>query len=141
MVGCFDQSVDCKNYCFHLYFTEMSYCYIFQLFCFVPSMFGVDKWLRWEISGSLVLSSPHNERTSAAATGRRAKESGLFFNFLSDKTQNHVLFDIIVDFVTHKLKNQPLFSKLRKAKFFHERTERTQLFSVLRKVVNFSIFE
>ena len=40
----------------------------------------------WEISGSLVLSSPHHERTLAAAAGRRAKESGLFFKFLSDKT-------------------------------------------------------
>ena len=80
---------------------------------------GCDQLLRWEISGSLVLSSPHHERTLAAA-GRRAKESGLFFKFLSDKTQNHVLFDIIVDFVTHKLKNQPLFSKLRKAKFSRE---------------------
>ena len=40
--------------------------------------------LRWEISGSLVLSSPHHERTLAAAAGRRAKESGLFFKFSGD---------------------------------------------------------
>ena len=39
---------------------------------------------RWEISGSLVLSSPHHERTLAAPAGCRAKESGLFFKFLSD---------------------------------------------------------
>ena len=44
---------------------------------------SVEVRLRWEISGSLVLSSPHHERTLAAA-GRRAKESGLFFKFLGD---------------------------------------------------------
>ena len=47
---------------------------------------SVEVRLRWEISGSLVLSSPHHERTLAAAASRRAKESGLFFKFLSDKT-------------------------------------------------------
>ena len=34
----------------------------------------------------LVLSSPHHERTLAAAASRHAKECGLFFKFLSDKT-------------------------------------------------------
>ena len=39
------------------------------------------------------------------------EESGLFFKFLSDEIDNYVLFDIIVNFVIQKLKNEHIFLK------------------------------
>ena len=39
------------------------------------------------------------------------EESGLFFKFLSDKSYNYVLFDIIVNFFIQKLKNKHTYLK------------------------------
>ena len=52
--------------------------------CFFVSVlkFGAISVHRWEISGSLVLSSPHHERTLVVVAGHRTKESSLFFKFL-----------------------------------------------------------